>query len=145
MYRFNLQFLLDYRKRIEEGIQIELSHIQRELEKERQLLISFKEEKSYYEEELARREEKRIDVDEGILYRDYLKGMRIKIKKQREIIARILPELDKKRDELRAATKKRTVLEKVREKDWKRFVKVLAKNDGMFMDEIGIRKYQRSM
>ena len=145
MYRFNLQFLLDYRKHIEEGIQIELSHIQRELEKERQLIISFKEEKNYYEEELARREEKRINVDEGILYRDYLKGMRIKIKKQREIVAKILPELDKKRDELLTATKKRKVLEKVREKDWKRFVKVLARSDGMFMDEIGIRKYQRSM
>ncbi|MCK5423282.1 MAG: flagellar export protein FliJ [Deltaproteobacteria bacterium] len=145
MYRFNLQFLLDYRKRIEEGIQIELSHIQREMENERQLLISFKEEKNYYEEELVRREEKRIDVDEGILYRDYLKGMRIKIKKQREIVAKILPELDKKRDELLTATKKRKVLEKVREKDWKRFVKVLARSDGMFMDEIGIRKYQRGM
>ena len=145
MYRFNLQILLDYRKRVEEGIQIELSQIQRELEKERRLLISFKEEKNHNEEELAKREEKRINVDEGILYRDYLKGMRIKIKKQREIVAQILPELDKKRDELLAATKKRKVLEKVREKDWGKFVKVLAKGEGMFMDEVGVRKYQRSM
>ncbi len=145
MYRFNLQALLDYRKCIEEGIQIELSHVQRELEKEKRLLISLQEEKRYYEEELVRREKKRIDVDEGILYRDYLKGMMIKIKKQREITARILPELDKKRDELLAATKKRKVLEKLREKDWKKFVKVLARSDGMLIDELGIRKYQRSM
>ena len=145
MYRFNLQILLDYRKRVEEGIQIELSQIHRELEKERQLLISLKDEKNHYEEELAKREEKRIDVDEGILYRDYLKGMRTKIKKQREVVAKILPELDKKRDDLLAATKKRKVLEKIRENDWKRFVKVLAKSEGMFMDEVGIRKYHRSM
>lgn len=145
MYMFNLQILLDYRKRVEEGIQLELSHIQREFEKGKKRLITFEEEKNHYEDELAKREEKRIDVEEGMLYRDYLKGMRIRIRKQREMIANIQSELDKKRDELLSATKKRKVLEKIRENDWKRFVNVLARREGMFMDEMGIRKYQRHM
>ena len=83
MYRFNLQVLLDYRKRVDEGIQIELSHIQRAFEREKKQLIAFEEEKNHYKDELAKREEKRIDVEEGMLYRDYLKGRRIKIGKQR--------------------------------------------------------------
>ena len=145
MYRFNLQVLLDYRKHVEEGIQIELSHIQRAFEREKKQLIAFEEEKNHYKDELAKREEKRIDVEEGMLYRDYLKGMRIKIRKQRDMVAKILSELDTKRNELLSATKKRKVLETIRANDWKRFVKVLARREGMVMDEIGIRKYTRHM
>lgn len=145
MYRFNLQVLLDYRKRVEEGIQIELSHIQRGFEREKKQLIAFEEEKNHYKDELAKREEKRIDVEEGMLYRDYLKGMRIKIRKQRDMVAKILSELDTKQNELLSATKKRKVLETIRANDWKRFVKVLARREGMVMDEIGIRKYTRHM
>ncbi len=145
MYRFNLQVLLDYRKRVEEGIQIELSHVQRKLEEEKQLLISYREEKNFYEEELARREEREIDVEEGILYRDYLKGMRAKIKKQEEIVTRMRVELDKKREELLAVTKNRKILEKVKEKDWEKFARELARREGMFIDEVGIRGYLRNM
>jgi len=145
MYRFNLQVLLDYRKRVEEGIQIELSDVQRKLEEEKQLLISYREEKNFYEEELARREEREIDVEEGILYRDYLKGMRAKIKKQEEIVARMRVELDKKREELLALTKNRKILEKVKEKDWEKFARDLARREGIFIDEVGIRGYQRNM
>jgi len=145
MYRFNLQVLLDYRKRVEEGIQIELSHVQRKLEEERQLIISYREEKNFYEEELSKREEREIDIEEGILYRDYLKGMRIKIKKQEEIVARMRIEFDKKREELLAVTKNRKILEKVKEKDWNKFARELARKEGMFIDEVGIRGYQRNM
>ena len=145
MYRFNLQVLLDYRKRLEEGIQIELSHIQRAFEREKKQLIAFEEEKNHYEDELAKREEKMIDVEEGMLYRDYLKGMRIKIRKQRDMVAKVRSELDTKRNELLSATKKRKVLETIKANDWKRFVKVLARREGMVMDEIGIRKYTKHM
>ncbi len=145
MYRFNLQVLLDYRKRVEEGIQIELSHVQRKLEEEKQLVISYREEKNFYEEELLRREEREIDVEEGILYRDYLKGMRAKIKKQEEIVTRMRVELDKKREELLAVTKNRKILEKVKEKDWEKFARELARREGMFIDEVGIRGYLRNM
>ena len=145
MYRFNLQVLLDYRKRVEEGIQIELSHVQRKLEEERQLIISYREEKNFYEEELLKREEREIDIEEGILYRDYLKGMRIKIKKQEEIVARMRIEFDKKREELLAVTKNRKILEKVKEKDWNKFARELARREGMFIDEVGIRGYQKNM
>jgi len=109
MYRFNLQVLLDYRKRIEEGLQIELSQIQRALEKEKQMLLSYQREKSHYEDELLRREEREINVNQAILYRDYLKGMRVKIRGQREIVAKIKVDLDKKQEELLDATKKRKV------------------------------------
>jgi flagellar FliJ protein len=143
MYRFNLQVLLDYRKRIEEGLQIELSQIRRSLEKEKQLLFSYQREKNYYEEELARREEKEINVNEALLYRDYLRGMRIRIKEQRERVVKLKMDFDKKQEELLEATKKRKVLEKVKEKDWKRFMKSLQAGERLVIDEVGIRKHQR--
>jgi flagellar FliJ protein len=142
MYRFNLQVLLDYRKRIEEGLQIELSQIRRDLEKEKQLLISSQRKKLHYEEELVKKEEKDINVNEALLYRDYLKGMRIRIKEQRDLVAKVKMDLDKKREELLDATKK--VLEKVKEGDWKRFMEGLQKRERLLIDEVGIRKYQRS-
>jgi len=145
MYRFNLQVLLDYRKRVEEGLQIELSQIQRSLGREKQVLLSYQREKSHYEEELLRREEREINLNQAILYRDYLKGMRIKIKEKREILAKIKIDLDKKQEELLDATKKRKVLEKVKEKDWNRFMDGLQRRERILIDEIGIRDYQRGM
>ena len=56
MYRFNLQVVLNYRKRLEEGLQMELSRTQRELERAKQVFFAYQQEKGYYEEELAKRE-----------------------------------------------------------------------------------------
>ena len=145
MYRFNLQVLLDYRKRIEEGLQIELSQIQRELEKEKQLLLAYRREKNYYEEELVKREEKEINVNEALLYRDYLRGMRIRIKEQRDSVAKIKGDFDIKQNELLNATKKRKVLEKVKEKEWNRFKENIERRERILVDEVGMRKYQRDM
>ncbi len=145
MYRFNLQVVLDYRKRIEEGLQIELSQIQRELEKEKQLFLAYRREKNYYEEELVKREEKEINVNEALLYRDYLRGMRIRIKEQRDIVVKAKGDFDIKQNELLNATKKRKVLEKVKEKEWKRFKENIERRERILVDEVGMRKYQRSM
>ena len=143
MYTFSLQVALDYRKRIEEGLQIDLSGIERNLAREKQSLTSYEQEKRACEEELARREAREIDLDEGILYRDYLRGMRRKVKVQRDRVATITIARDKKRDELLAATKKRKVLEKVREKDFRGFLQGLEKRERLFIDEMSIRSYGR--
>ncbi len=145
MYRFNLQVVLDYRKRIEEGLQIELSQIQRELEKEKQLFLAYRREKNYYEEELVKREEKEINVNEALLYRDYLRGMRIRIKEQRDIVVKAKGDFDIKQNELLNATKKRKVLEKVKEKEWKRFKENIERRERILVDEVGMRTYQRGM
>ena len=144
MYRFNLQVLLDYRKRIEEGFQIELSLIQRELENARQALLSSQQEKTHYEEELAEREAREVNLQESILYRDYLRGIRKKIQEQRDRVASIKIEFDKKQEELLAAMKNRKVLEKVKEKHAKEFREELQKQERAFVDEVGIRRYQRT-
>ena len=144
MYRFNLQVLLDYRKRIEEGFQIELSLIQRELENARQALLSSQQEKTHYEEELAERESREVNLHESILYRDYLRGIRKKIEEQRDRVATIKIKFDKKQEELLAATKNRKVLEKVKEKHAKEFMQDLEKKERAFVDEVGIRRYQRT-
>ena len=144
MYRFNLQVVLNYRKRIEEGLQMELSGTQRELESAKQVFFAYQREKGYYEEELAKREAREINIHESILYRDYLKGMNKKIKAQREIVAKVKIEVDKKQQALLIATKKRKVLEKVKEKHVKGFMDSLERKERIFTDEMGIRRYQRS-
>ena len=145
MYRFNLQVLLDYRKRIEEGLQIECSHIQQELETERQALLSCQQEKVRYEEELAEKESREVNLQESVLYRDYLRGMREKIEELKNRVATKKIELDNKQEELLVATKNRKVLEKVKEKHAKEFMDELEKRERRFIDEIGIRRYHRSL
>ena len=145
MYRFNLQVVLNYRKRIEEGLQMELSGVQRELESAKQVFFAYQREKGYYEEELAKREAREVNIDESILYRDYLKGMNRKIKAQREIVAKAKIEVDKKQEELLIATKKRKVLEKVREKHMKEFMDDLERKERIFTDEISVQRYQKGV
>jgi flagellar FliJ protein len=124
---------------------MELSRTQRELESVKQVLFGYQREKGYYEEDLVKREAREINIHESILYRDYLKGMSKKIKAQREIVAKAKIELDKKQEELLIATKKRKVLEKVREKHMKEFMDGLERKERIFTDEMGIRRYQRSV
>ena len=145
MYRFNLQVLLDYRKRIEEGLQLECSQIQKELESQRQELLSCQQEKVRYEEELAEKESREVNLQESVLYRDYLRGMRKKIEELRNRVATKKVELDKKQGQLLAATKNRKVLEKVKEKHAKAFMHELEKRERTFVDEVGIRRYHRSL
>jgi flagellar FliJ protein len=145
VYRFNLQVLLDYRKRIEEGLQIECSHIQQELETERQALLSCQQEKVRYEEELVEKESREVNLQESVLYRDYLRGMRKKIEELRNRVATKKIELDNKQEELLVATKNRKVLEKVKEKHAKEFMDELEKRERRFIDEVGIRRYHRSL
>jgi len=145
VYRFNLQVVLNYRKRIEEGLQMELSRTQRELESAKQVFFAYQREKGYYEEELAKREARQVNIDESILYRDYLKGMNRKIKAQREIVAKAKIGVDKKQEELLIATKKRKVLEKVGEKHMKEFMDGLERKERIFTDEINVQRYQKGV
>ena len=145
MYRFNLQVLLDYRKRIEEGLQIECSHLQKELESARQVLLSCQQEKVRYEEELAEKESGEINLYESVLYRDYLRGMRKKIEELKNRVATKKVELDNKQEELLAATKNKKVLEKLKERHAKEFMYELEKRERTFVDEVGIRRYQRTI
>ena len=144
MYRFNLAVVLNYRKRIEEGLQMELSVTQRELESARQVFFAYQREKGFYEEELMKREAREVNIQESILYRDYLKGMDKKIKAQKEIVAKAKIAVDKKQEELLIATKKRKVLEKVREKDLQEYMDGLERKERIFTDEMGVRRYRRS-
>ena len=144
MYRFNLEVVLNYRKRIEEGLQMELSGKQRELESAKQVFFALQREKGFYEEELVKREARKVNIHESILYRDYLKGMNKKIKAQKEIVAQAKIAVDKKQEELLIATKKRKVLEKVRERDREAFLDGLERKERIFTDEIGVRRYRRS-
>ena len=145
MYRFNLQVVLNYRKRLEEGLQMELSRTQRELESAKQVFFAYQREKGYYEEELAKREAREVNINESILYRDYLKGMNRKIKAQREIVAKAKIGVDKKQEELLIATKKRKVLEKVGEKHMKEFMDGLERKERIFTDEINVQRYQKGV
>ncbi len=145
MYRFNLQVVLDYRKLIEERLQIELSHAERSLEQAKQVLFSYERKKSSCAGELKRIEEKEINIDTALLYRNYLKEIRIKISEQKDAVAKLKIDADKKLEELLKASKKKKILEKIKEKDRATYVMDQEKKERIIMDETGIRKYQISM
>jgi len=145
VYRFNLQVVLDYRKLIEERLQIELSHAERSLEQAKQVLFSYERKKSSCAGELKRIEEREINIDTALLYRNYLKEIRIKISEQKDAVAKLKIDADKKLEELLKASKKKKILEKIKEKDRATYVMDQEKKERIIMDETGIRKYQISM
>jgi flagellar FliJ protein len=137
--------VLDYRKLIEERLQIELSHAERSLEQAKQVLFSYERKKSSCAGELKRIEEREINIDTALLYRNYLKEIRIKISEQKDAVAKLKIDADKKLEELLKASKKKKILEKIKEKDRATYVMDQEKKERIIMDETGIRKYQISM
>jgi flagellar FliJ protein len=136
--------VLDYRKLLEERLQVELSQVERSLEHAKQMLFSYERKKSSCAGDLKRMEEKAIDVDTALLYRNYLKGIRIKIREQRDVVATIKIAVDKKREELLGATKKKKIMEKIKEKDRATYIVEQERKERTIMDETGIRKYHVS-
>jgi flagellar export protein FliJ len=77
-------------------------------------------------------------------HQDYIDKLREYILNQEKIIADVEVELSAKKEEVVAALKAKTILEKLKEKDFGAFLKEYERLDLMQVDEIGISRYKRN-
>ncbi|HLC25544.1 MAG TPA: flagellar export protein FliJ [bacterium] len=116
MFKFRLEPVLRVRKRTEEKLQQELAQCQMARKDALVCLADLENRKSRYRIELQARQEQGVTVVEMDLYRAYLERVGTEIVKQQESVLELEGALEMKRLELVEASKKKKVLERLKEK-----------------------------
>lgn len=140
-FRFSLQPLLELKKRSEDRVKMDLSHKMRKLQEESSILESYFEARKEHSWELSSMLAKGVEKGKIDLYRDFIRGTDEKIKQTRQIISTIEDEIEKTRQSLVVASKKRKTLERMKEKLWGEYLMAVARMERKLLDEIATRKY----
>ncbi|MDD3765961.1 MAG: flagellar export protein FliJ [Eubacteriales bacterium] len=145
-YKFKLQNVLDLREKELEKKQIEFGKIKfllrsQEVELER---IEYTIEASKNNLESLLSSGAIIDIDTINSNQNHIEQTHIKKEEQIKLIKETEIALAQKNLEVVEALKAKTMLEKLKEKDYKNFLKTLEEHERKELDEIGIMKYART-
>jgi len=141
-FKFTLEKLLEIRAYKEKQIENELSVVQRKknslLEKKQLLLDSDKEYRKKMRQEQKR---KSFTVERFIQYQQFFKRIKLSVEEQNKLIKLLDEEIALINKKLIEARKERRVLERLKEKKFKKYLYELAKEEQNFFDEVGTNSF----
>ena len=122
MYQFKLEALLNHRRHQEEVCQKQLAQTERQLVDEQDKLRRQKKEERENILNLQAKQKDNINVADIILSVNYIQQLSNKIKVQKNSVREATKKVNQKRNELIGIVKKRKTLEKLKEKQCRRFI-----------------------
>jgi len=141
-FRFSLQEVLDYRKRIEEMRQRELGETQRSVDRVENLIGQARALRARCRSELSARLEKGGQwFPYHEIYVNYLKALEGLIAKSETHLTDLRAELERRRLLLEYASRQRQVLDELRKQELKQFVVGERRAERKQFDEMAIRNY----
>lgn len=143
MYKSTLEPVLMHRKMVEENLQRELAVLKEALTAEKQKLQMERNRKSECIAELRQREKEGTSVSDILLYMPFIRQMSKNIERQEERVRTAEKLVRQKREDLVEATKRKKVLEKVKEKALEAYNQTLGRKEQNFLDEMGICGFNR--
>jgi len=138
VFRFNLQAVFEYRKSLEKTIQKELSVLKRVLLQERRKIRNLQKGKHSLLKELRERQKISLSASEILLYVRFIEQLSNDIDKQKRKIFEVEKKCDQRRDDLIEATKRRKVLEILKERGFEAYKHQMMKREQDFLDEVAI-------
>jgi flagellar FliJ protein len=143
MYRFRLEPLLKHRKLIEEQLQKEVAVLLKSHATETQKLQNTRNHRDKFLAELQKIQNEGTSVSNIILYVRFIDQLSKAIAKQEKIVLEVLKKFEHKHQDLVEATKKRKILEKLKEKTLRAYKQTMQKKEQDFLNEVGINRYSR--
>ena len=143
MYRFNLESLLRHRKFIEDAKQKELALIQGQLNYELRQLMVLKEKLMQTVNEFKKRQSSNMRPQEFCMFRGYSSHLNKEINEQQKTIEKVEKKVKIARSELLSAVKDRKILEKLKEKRKKEFLREKAISEQKLTNEAAVAQYNR--
>jgi len=140
-YKFKHESVLNYRLQIEDAIKREFGALQKALAKEETKLIEAKELYIVKSEEMHSKD--LLSPNDLEIYRGYLKFLRIQKAACTENIDSIQTDIQKKREELVAASRDKKILEVIKDKGRIEYIKDEAKEEQAINDEFNINKFTK--
>ncbi|MEA3417366.1 MAG: flagellar export protein FliJ [Thermodesulfobacteriota bacterium] len=142
MFNFRLQPVLKYRKQLEERIMLEFADKKRNLACEKETLKKLRKGTADLIFRLKKMCESKLSAADASIYLSYISHMKDKENHREEIIHQIGKELKEKRAKLVNASRKRRILEIIKEKKLKEYRSSLTKREQKELDEAGILKFR---
>ncbi|HHY47673.1 MAG TPA: flagellar export protein FliJ [Firmicutes bacterium] len=147
-YRFRLEPVLGVRKKKEEAMQQELARVQSAYMEEREAAEGL----SAAREESCGRlravqdpgDDMELDIVDATLYHSYLLRLAREIASQEQLLERLENEVEKAREGVIRARQGRRTLERLKEKQFARFLIESAHAEQKAFDEIGQMRYSRA-
>ena len=141
-FKFRLESVLDTRKKHLDDCQLEMAKVKNKLNYEVQILKKYNQTKKERRKSVNKmlKSGENLDFTVTHTFRHYLHKMEEAISLQEIKIKTKEKELQEKQQAVVEALKEKTMLEKLREKEYKAYITNLEKLDLMEIDEIATRK-----
>lgn len=143
-FKFRLENVLELRTKTLEDRQLEMAAIQARLNEANNKLDSLEQSRLQAKRDL----ENILGAGENIEfirvknYQDYIAKLDDDISIQHKVIADIENELELKQEEVREALKAKKMLEKLKEKEYKAFLKDFEQREAKELDDIALTRYR---
>jgi len=138
MFDFRLQSVLNYKKQAEEKLMLEFADTKRRMDCEKETMKKLKIKRVDLTSSLQNMGERRMSAADVSNYLSYISYMRDEENSQEEIVCKVEKELEEKRIELVGASRKRKILEMIKEKKLKEYKQSLIVREQKELDEAGI-------
>ncbi len=142
-FKFSLNSLLEYRKRLEQGCQRELLEHMDALKRAKEALETCRLQFETCESIFLKKQSEGIEGREIPLYSYYLKRTGATMRKLEKTADHVRIEVDQKRADLVEHARKRMMMEKLRDRALTEHKKAEAKEENKRIDEISVLKYRR--
>ncbi len=142
-FSFKFETVLRVKEKKEEELKRELMRLQALRIEQEQLLEKIDNEKRRAYGEKAREKQGGIDIMSLVYYEAYLNNLRKKISATEKKIKELEKKADDKRVEVIEASKEKKIFEKLKEKHFSEFKKMVVSNEQKQLDEIAVNKYNR--
>ena len=135
-FNFKLEAVLEYRRKLEELMRKEFSEASKRLDEEKKKLAQLKDTYLRIAEELDGRKEEGLDGVELDMYYAYLNRIKEYIGEQENLVEKYKEELETKRTSLVDMSRKRRIMEIVKEKAFEVYRASLEKVEQKTLDDI---------
>lgn len=143
-FRFSLESVLQVKYRLEELALARLSESQGRLIDAQSVLARILQEKQAHIQRVRSVQSGRVNVAQLVSAQHYLDALNERIKQQEFLIVQIEEELEQRREVVIEAQRERKTLEKIKEKQWRRFLRELDREEQNFADEVAGNRYGRA-
>jgi len=136
VYKFRLQKLLDYKTKVEEEKKNKLGSAVKRLEKEKRKMAELKKEFSDMQSLFQEKTSQGMAVNELKILANYIDYYKRGIKAQKVRIKMAEDYLSACREELIAATREKKMIEKIKEKDYSKYLYEEQKKEEKLVDDL---------
>ncbi|HUV49855.1 MAG TPA: flagellar export protein FliJ [Anaerolineae bacterium] len=145
MFNFRLQPVLKHRKLVEEQLMLEFADRKRNLYSEKETLKKLRRERADLISRLKKMGETKLSAADASIYLSYISHIKDEENHREEIVCQIGKELEEKRIKLVDASRKRRILEIIKEKKLGEYRLSLIVREQKELDESWLLKFGRSV